>query len=218
MVFSGVWSEPWKMSAGKVSAVEPPRPAHPAPASSAAAEARKSRRVRTTALCQAASLCRFGHQAQLPRAGLRVFERAAALTADKRVWHRHRRGGIDQPAHGATADRADRRTGGTRRSGQRRQYDLLERRAEGLVECQRRGHSLRSTARTVPRIVTWSGYIGSISSFSGCRRTRPDSRKKRLTVASSSPIRATTISPLRASCCLRTTTKSPSRMPALIML
>src|SRR6478609_11052126 len=113
MVFSGVWSEPWKMSAGNVSALEPPRPMHPAPASSAAAEARKSRRVRTTALWQAAWLRRFGHQAQLPGSGLRVFEGAAALTADQRVWHRHRGRGIDQPAHGATADRADRRTGGT---------------------------------------------------------------------------------------------------------
>src|SRR5690242_10502450 len=183
MVFSGVWSEPWKMFAGKVPPLEPPRPTHPAPASSAAAEARKSRRVRTTALWQAASLRRFGHQAQLPGRGLRVFERAAALTADERVWHGHRGRGIDQPAHGATADRADRRTSRTGCARQRRKHDLLERRAKRLVECQRRGHSLRSTARTVPRMVTWSGYIGSILSFSGCRRTRPDSRKKRFTVA-----------------------------------
>src|SRR6476469_5534334 len=135
MVFSGASSEPWRMSAGKVSPLEPPRPTHPAPASSAAAEARKSRRVRTTALWQAALLRRFGPQAQLPGSGLRVFERAAALTADERVWHRHCRRGIDQPAHGATADRADRRTGGTGGTRQRRQHNLLERRAERLVEC-----------------------------------------------------------------------------------
>ena len=45
--------------------------------------------------------------------------------------------------------------------------------------------------------------------------------EERLTVASSadssSPASATTISPFRASCCRCTTTKSPSRIPALII-
>ena len=53
-------------------------------------------------------------------------------------------------------------------------------------------------------------FIGSYALFSGWRRIRPFSRKKRLTVASSadssSPTSATTMSPSRASCCLLTTT------------
>src|SRR5918994_1695515 len=61
--------------------------------------------------------------------------------------------------------------------------------------------------------------MGSSASFSGWSRTRPSSRKNRLTGASSadssSPASATTISPLRASCVRCTTTMSPSRIPAL---
>ena len=56
---------------------------------------------------------------------------------------------------------------------------------------------LLSNPTTRPRTLTSLLRIGSMVSFSGCRRMWSASRKKRLTVASS-PSRATTISPSRA--------------------
>src|SRR5438477_2823991 len=97
---------------------------------------------------------------------------------------------------------------------QHREQLLLEGSVQG-----RHAHSSRNTPTTLPRICTCSGKSGSSSSFSGWRRMRPFSRKNVLTVASSadssSPASAHTISPLRASCAPRTTTMSPSRIPAL---
>src|SRR6185295_18090663 len=73
-----------------------------------------------------------------------------------------------------------------------------------------RHHTRLKTPITLPRICTWVGYSGSSDSFSGWSRMRPFSRKKRFTVASSaassSPARATTMSPSRAVCCFCTTT------------
>src|SRR5438270_8700153 len=99
------------------------------------------------------------------------------------------------------------------RAAQQRVELLLEAAVQRL-----HGHSERNTPVTLPRIWTWSVKIGSSSSFSGCRRTRRPSLKKRLTVASSavssSPASATTMSPSWAVCSRRTTTRSPSRIPA----
>src|SRR5204863_89671 len=68
------------------------------------------------------------------------------------------------------------------------------------------GHvTLLNSPTTLPRTRTSLDRMGSIVSFSGCRRTWSFSRKKRLTVASS-PTSATTISPSVASSCGRTTT------------
>ncbi len=59
---------------------------------------------------------------------------------------------------------------------------------------------LRISPTTRPRTLTSRTRIGSIVSFSGCRRMWSPSRKKRLTVASSSTS-ATMISPSRAVSC-----------------
>src|SRR5262245_56044136 len=110
--------------------------------------------------------------------------------------------------HRLATDRAGGSTAGLAHpsGGERRQDDVLEHLATGAWTGERHGHSRLNTAWTLPRIETCSGNIGSSASFSGCSRTRPFSRKKRFTVASSSPTRATTISPLRASDWRRTTT------------
>src|SRR3954469_2863487 len=81
------------------------------------------------------------------------------------------------------------------------------------------GHgTLRYRPTTFPSTRTSFERIGSMVVFSGCRRTWSTSWKKRLTVASdSSPTSATTISPSTATSCGRTTTKSPSRIPASII-
>src|SRR4030095_4317329 len=78
------------------------------------------------------------------------------------------------------------------------------------------GHSsTRRTSTTLPRIfrLSVSGTIGAYASLAGCSSTRPRLSCKRLTVASS-PTRATTTSPASARGWRRTTTTSPSRIPA----
>ena len=69
---------------------------------------------------------------------------------------------------------------------------------------------------TFPRILHSDPSIGSYAGFSGMSQT-PFLSDSLLTVASSF-MRATTISPLRADCWIRTITVSPSSMPAPIML
>src|SRR5690349_24405885 len=114
---------------------------------------------------------------------------------------------VERP-HRLAADRAGGSSAGLAHPScsKRRQDDVLEHLATGAWTGERHGHSRLNTAWTLPRIATCSGYVGSSASFSGCSRTRPFSRKKRFTVASSSPTKATTISPLRASDWRRTTT------------
>ena len=71
---------------------------------------------------------------------------------------------------------------------------------------QRGAHvTLRKHRRPGPARARRALRIGSIASFSGWSRMWSDSLKKRLTVASS-PTSATTISPLLAVSCGRTTT------------
>src|SRR5206468_7437884 len=86
--------------------------------------------------------------------------------------------------------------------------ELLVERAVQLHDLAHR--RVLNTPVTLPRICTWSGYNGDRAEFSGWRRMRPFSRKKRLTVASSadssSPASATTMSPSRAACWRWTTT------------
>ena len=60
--------------------------------------------------------------------------------------------------------------------------------------------TLRQTPTTRPMTFTSELSIGLRASFSGCSLMWSRSLKKRLTVASLSPTRATTISPLRAVC------------------
>ena len=67
-------------------------------------------------------------------------------------------------------------------------------RSRGRVRGRSHQVTLRNTPTTRPRMRTSLERIGSMAAFSGCRRTWSDSRKKRLTVASS-PTSATTISP-----------------------
>ena len=83
---------------------------------------------------------------------------------------------VGHAPHAAVAYGTDRRARRPRRPPQRSHQHLVEGGAKRLVNCPHVCHSLRSTALTTPRIFTCSGYIGSISSFSGCSRTRPDSR------------------------------------------
>ena len=75
----------------------------------------------------------------------------------------------------------------------------------------------RTTAVTFPSKTAFSPSMGAYSAFSGKSHTWPVEVSSRLQVASSSN-RAITISPLRAVDCLRTTTVSPSKMPAFFML
>src|SRR5215212_9383284 len=120
------------------------------------------------------------------RRALRSAERRAAVAAPAG------RGGL------AAADEAARAAA---------QREVLDRRDDALVqrgvvaarggeqalgECRRRHVTLRSTPTTRPSTRTSFERIGSRASFSGCSRMWSDSRKKRLTVASS-PTRATTI-------------------------
>jgi hypothetical protein len=70
-------------------------------------------------------------------------------------------------------------------------------RAEVARRRARPPQRLLSSPTTRPSTLTSLLRIGSIASFSGCRRMWSGSRKKRFTVASS-PSRATTISPSRA--------------------
>src|SRR5262245_56761609 len=88
----------------------------------------------------------------------------------------------------------------------------------GSVSEGRAHETLLKTPTTRPSTAASRVVIGFMLLFSGCSRIWSFSRKYRFTVDSSSPTRATTISPLCAVSDGRTTAKSPSRMPASIML